>query len=162
MLKLPREVEADPRHDTVVRLLTHDLRPLWEKGTIKVPYISYTPVLEKALDEALYNRHLERGLEKIETLLRGEKKGLTELREKQGQEPANRASRLLIIPDECTERFYRNCDTILFNNSDRVLGLRVNVPYTTFAQQIFGQGALVKALLVSDRKATAHVLFSLV
>lgn len=162
MLKLPREVEADPRHDAIAKLLAQDMRQLWERGTIKVSHVPNSPALEQALDDAQRDRQLERGLEKIETLLRAEQKGITELREKQGQEPANRVSRLLIIPDECPERFYRSCESLLFKNSDRLLGLRVNVPYNVFAQHLFGEGALVKVLLISDRKASANVLFALV
>jgi hypothetical protein len=161
VLKLPREVETDPRNAAVVRALALDMRPLWEKGTFTVPHVSFQPALEKALAVANRDRHLERGFEKIETILKGEQKGLAELREKQGTPPANRVSRLLIIPDECPERFYRNCETILFNHSDRLLGLRVKVPFNVFAENIFGKEALVKVLLVTDRKAAANVLFAI-
>lgn len=160
-LKLPRDVEADPRREAVEKLLSQDMRPLWENGTIKVSYVKATPGLEKALNEAKRDGTLERGLEQIESKLRSEKKGLAVLQEKQNREPALRVSRLLLVPDECAERFYRNCEAILFNHSDRLLVLRVNVPYTAFAEKLYGEGALVKALLVSDKKAVARVLFAL-
>lgn len=161
-LKLPRQVEADPRRDAIEKLLAQDRRPLWDKGRILVPHLSFIPEFEKALGWALRSRQLERGLEHIEKSLSCEKKGLSALQEKQHTGPAHRISRLLIIPDGNNERFYRACEAILYKHSDRVQGLRINIPFERMGENLFGSDKLVKVLLVRERESVANVLFSLV
>jgi hypothetical protein len=161
-LKLPRDVEVDPRRETIEQLLQHDRRLLWEGGTIKVAHVPFTSSLIQALAGARRDECLERGFERMQRLLDAEKKGLLAVHEKKGTQLVARISRLLIIPDECGERFYRNCEELIFHHADRVLGLRVTVPYQKFGSDLFGSDALAKAVLVSDRKAAAAVLFSLV
>lgn len=160
-LKLPRKVENDPRHEPIEKLLKQNLRPLWEKITISVPHIQFLPPLEEVLTRALSYKQLERGLEHIDQILNSEKKGLDALRQKQKTAPANRVSRLLLIANDGTERFYRACETTLIRHSDRVLCLHLDVPSARLSRNLFGEAQLVKSLLVSDREAVAHVLFSL-
>lgn len=160
-IRLPKKIEADPRHDEIKKMLSEDLRPLWEKGTILVPHVPFFRELEKTLGYALRDKHLARGLENIGNLLNAERKGLAAVHERQGTTQVARVSRLLIIPDKCTERFYRTSEAILFNHSDRLLCLRVDVSYERLAQNLFGEDALVKALLVSDRDATSDALLAL-
>lgn len=161
-LKLPRQLEADPRREALEKLLAQDQRPLWERGRITVAHVAFSETLEKALKKALHDHQIERGLENIEKILNAQKKGLEALRERDGAAPANRISRLLVIPDDCPERFYRNCEAVLFNHGDRVLGLRVDVPFETLADKLFGTDALVKVLMVSERDSVVNVLASLV
>ena len=161
-LNLPRQIETNPRYKDIERALSQDLRPLWEKGKITVPYLPFSPSLIKALEWAQRDHHLKRGFESIETILNGEKKGLMALHEKQGTAPVSRVSRLLIIPDGCPERFYRSCEVLLYHHEDRLLGLRVGVSFEKLAETLFGEDALVKVLLVSDRDAVSDILLAVV
>lgn len=161
-LKLPRQVESDPRRQAIEDLLAKDRRALWDGGKTLVSHIDFTPALEQALERALNERQIERGLENIEKVLYAQKKGIDALRDRDGSAPASRVSRLLVIPDGSPERFYRNCESVLYNHADRVLGLRVNVPFERFGQKLFGKDALIKVLLVSERESVSNVLFSLV
>jgi hypothetical protein len=161
-LKLPRKVEADPRHAAVAEALARDLRPLWEKGQIAVPHLSLTPGLEKALLAARDFRQLERGLENIEKILDNEKKGLDALQAKQGTEPALRLSRLLIIADDGAERFNRACESLVHHHADRLLCLRLDVPSSRLSEKLFGADSQSKGILVSDREAVSNTLLALV
>ena len=160
-LRLPRQVEADPRCKDIEKLLAQSLQPLWADGTLAVPHLIFTPALEKALKFAFGTKQLERGLEHIDVILNAEQKGQSIIREKEHTAPAYRVSRLLIIPNECTERYYRTCEATLFHHAERVLGLRVDVSHEKFAQG-FLPDEHVKVLLVSERAAVANVLFALV
>lgn len=160
-LKLPRQVETDPRCHAIEALLARDLRPLWSKGTLAVPHMPFLAPFETALLAAQHSRQLERGLEHIDKLLSGEEHGLLALREKQGTPTANRISRVLVISDDGAERFYRSCEAILIRHADRVLGLRVTVPSAQFGQKLFGADSLVKVVLVSEKAAVTHVLLAL-
>lgn len=162
MPKLPRKVEADPRHEALEKLLTQNLKPLWEKSPVQVPTLPFHSTLEDSLLKVLGYHQLERGLENIEQILNNEENGLAAIRKKAGTAVANRVSRLVIIANDGTERFYRSCESILLRHSTRVLCLRVDVPCARLAQNLFGPEKVVKALLVSEKEAVSNVLFSLI
>ena len=160
--KLPRQIETDPRREKVEQALSRELTPIWEEGTLKIAHLEFSPALEAALVSARVRRHLERGLETIEKVLRNEENGLAALREKNETATSGRVSRLLIIADGGSQRFYRSCEILLSRHADRVLGLRVRVPDTLLSQKIYSKEGMAKALLVSDRDSVSEVLFSLV
>lgn len=160
-LKLPRRIETDPARPAIEAALSRDVRPLWERGTIKVAHVELSQALELALCAAADEGQLARGLENIERQLESEKRGLDALREKQGTAPANRVSRLLVMSDDGAERLYRACETILFHHPDRVLGLRVAASSTRLAEKLFGPDQFAKVLLVTEKDAVTAVLLSI-
>lgn len=160
-LKLPKAVEADPRHAQLVALFAESRAPIWEKGHLTFGRAHFTPALEMTLRQALNFRHLDLGLERIDQALDNEKKGLDALREKQGTPPANRVSRLLIVANDGSERFYRACEQTALKHADRLLLLVTDVPAEVLAAKLFGQGREIKALLVSERDSVSRVLLSL-
>jgi hypothetical protein len=161
MPRLPRFIESDPRREALEALLARDARPLWAKGTLPVAHVPYGAPLQRALGDALNQRQLERGLENIEAVLGREQKGLDVRRLRSGSGATDRTSRLLVIADDGSERFYRECEALLVRYADRVLGLRVDAPPGRLAG-LFGPDALIKVLLVSERASVVPVLLSLV
>ena len=162
VLKMPRIIESDPLCDSIEQLLAKNQRPLWRRGTLSVPHLPLSPSLVKALHNAKNIHQIERGLEGIEKILANESKGLDALRKKQGTPNANRISRLLIVSSDGSERFYRQCESILAQHSDRVLGIWIGASAENFTKDMFGAEKISKALLVSDRDSVADVLYSLV
>ena len=162
-LKLTRAVEADPRHEAIKTVLGKDRKPLWEKSTLLVPHIPLTPSLESCLKNLLNRKQVERGLEHIDQILHNEHKGLLALQQKQGTPPSHRVSRLVIVANDGSERFYRVCEKTLLKNKDRVLFLFVDEPSTRLTRSLMGEtDKILKVLLISDRDAVSTVLFSLV
>jgi hypothetical protein len=159
--KLPRKIEALPECDALKELLSQNQQPIWENGTIEVPFVHWSAGLEQTLAKALGFKQLERGLERIEQVLSYEKKGLLALQEKQGTPAANRVSRVLLIANDGAERFYRACESTLLHHQDRVLGLMLDIDSLELGRKLFGPEKFVKALLVSDKEAATHVLLSL-
>jgi hypothetical protein len=159
--RLPRKIEALPECEALKDLLSQHRRLLWENGTVEVPSVYWSAELEQALVRALGFKQLERGLERIEQVLGYEKKGLVALQEKQGAPSANRVSRVLLIANDGAERFYRACESALLHHQDRVLGLLLDINSTELGHKLYGPEKSVKALLVSDKEASVHVLLSL-
>lgn len=162
ILKLPRKVELDPRYAKLSHLLIQNCKPLWAKSTIQISQLAFSEKLETALLAVQGYKHLEPGLEQIDQRLGNEKKGLTALLQKQGTSSSLRISRLLIVANDGSERFYRACESTLIKNGDRLRLLRVDVPSERMVEKLFGRDRAVKALLVSDRDAVTQVLLSLV
>ncbi len=162
-LKLPRAVEADPRQKAIQDLLKKDRKPLWEKSTLTLSHVPLTPSFEMYLKTLIQKKQLETGLERIDKLLVSEQRGLVALQRKQGTPPSQRVSRLFIVSNDGSERFYRACEKILLQHRDRVLLLCVNESSDRLTQSLTSEkNKILKALLVSDRDAVTSVLFSLV
>jgi hypothetical protein len=139
-----------------------DLRPLWANSELNVSHIPLHADLEKTLIRTLGFKQIERGLEHITQVLNQEQKGLVALQKKQNREPSYRVSRLLLVANDGSERFYRDCEKIIHQQGDRVLLIRIDVPSTRLAQNLLGPDQVLKILLVSDKDAVSNVLFSLV
>ena len=162
MLKLPKDLLADPRSDAILRLITTDAAPLWEKGTAVVPTLPWTAALTHECKEALSGGLLVQGLEAIEKVLAGEQKGLDAVRDKNpSASPGVRVSRLLLLANDGSERFYRDCDVILARYGERILGCRFSISGEALGEALFGQGKLARAALIADRKAVTKVLLAL-
>src|SRR4051794_27672151 len=108
MLKLPKDVAADPRHDAVASLLSTNARPLWEGGRSQAVTLPLTEALADELRAALAAGYACQGLEACADKLAAEQKGLDALHRKAPESPQNaRASRILFVADDGSTRFYR-------------------------------------------------------
>ncbi|OFZ22869.1 MAG: hypothetical protein A2X94_17595 [Bdellovibrionales bacterium GWB1_55_8] len=158
-VKLPKDVVSDPRHDAVIDALSRKTTRLWTNGGNEVTDLMMSPGLRTELQRALDLRHASQGLEQIAQQLMREQKGLDALGEKGPQSP--RISRLLFVANDGSERFYRECDSLLTRYRQRLLGFRIDMPGEELGTQLFGGPKLVRAILVFDKKAAAQVLLSL-
>ena len=156
--RLPRIVEADARHDAVRRLLLETSSPLWPDAATEVPSIAPTEALHAALAAARAAGRVERGLETIAASLAGEARGLRAA----GLADADRASRLLLVSDDGSDRFYRQIGQVLREHGHRVLALRLRCDAATLGAMVFGAGTTAKAACVSHKEAVAAVLLALV
>lgn len=163
LLKLPKDVVADPRHDAVLSVLTTNTSVLWEKGTNPVATVPMSPRLATALRRAFELDHAFQGLEQITKELAFEQKGLDAVIEKTADRPQNpRISRVLFMANDGSERFFRDCDTLLFKYGQRLLGCKIDLSGDELGAAIFNAPKLVRAVLIVDKKAAAQALLALV
>ncbi len=163
MLKLPKDVAADPRHDAVASLLATSARPLWEGGKNQAATLPMTDALAAELRAAVAAGHACQGLEACAEKLAAEQKGLDALQKKAPESPQNaRASRILFLADDGSTRFYRDCDALLARYAQRLLACRLQVPGEALGSALFGSPRMVRAVLVVDKKAAAKALLALV
>ncbi|HEY5960319.1 MAG TPA: hypothetical protein VIV60_27385 [Polyangiaceae bacterium] len=162
-LKLPKDVAADDRHDAVWKLLTTNTLPLWEGSELLVPTLPLNQALAAECRRAVHIGFAIPGLEAIEEVLAGEQKGLELLFKKAPDVPHNpRASRLLLMSNDGSNRFYRDCEALLVKYDQRLIGCRLDVTGEGFGSAVLGSQKLARALLFVDKKAVARVLLTLV
>ena len=162
MLKLPRKVEEDSRFPAITDLLAQTRKPLWEKSAIPVSELPWTPAVERVLSIAVRARKVEIGLETVERVLGIQKRGLDAVHAKQASVPANRVSRVLLVSNDGSERFYRACESLLGKHGERLLLLRFGIPAGRMGEKIIGPGKEIKVVLLADREHVENLLFSLV
>jgi hypothetical protein len=156
--RLPRVVEADLRHDALRALLLETTTPLWPGASIGVPRVAPSEALRAALAAAGAGGRVARGLEAIAASLAGEARGLRAA----GLGDAGRASRLLLVSDDGSARFYRQVGGLLRRHGARLLVLRLRCDARALGAMLFGPGAAAKAACVSRKAAVAAVLLALV
>ena len=160
-LRLPKLVEADPRGQELLRGLMAHSRPLWPVGKIRVPTVAFNPALAEALRIAHRAGQLVRSLEGAERKLAAEGRGLDLVDQKSGISRGDRVSRLLVLADNGTERFYRLVEKLLRQHGPRVLALRLDVQAETLGQMLFGPGHRVLLLLLDHKQAVSAMLLAL-
>ncbi len=162
MLKLPKDVVADPRHDALLTLLTTHAGLLWEGGRNQVATLPMTEALAAELRAALSAGHACQGLELITTTLANEQKGLDALSKKAPDSPQNaRASRFLFLANDGSVRFYRDCDALLSQYQQRVLACRLEIPGEALGNALLGSPRMVRSVLVFDKRLGAKALLAL-
>lgn len=162
MLKLPKDLTDHPLHDAIQKALAARTSPLWERGTHAVATLSLNPKLRQELSRALELGFATQGLEQIGAELSREQKGLDALREKTPQSPqSSRISRILLVANDGSERFYRECESLLNHYSQRLLVCRLDIAGEDLGLALTQRPKLLRALLVTDRKAAARVLLAL-
>jgi len=161
-LRLPKLVEADPRAPELLRILPAHARLLWPEGKIHVPMFAFSPALAEALGAAHRAGQLVRSLEGAERRLAAEDRGLSLVDQQSGVLRGERVSRLLVLADDGTERFYRQVEKLLRQQGPRVLALRLDVKAETLGQMLFGPGRRALLLLLDHKEAVSAVLLALV
>jgi hypothetical protein len=125
--------------------------------------LSITQELEKSLSFARRCGHLKGGLEKIEMLLDNESKGIVMAHPgKKSQNTEKKLSRLLLLSNDGSDRFYRQAETILEKNNQRLAV--VVLDSTSFDLGIFfgassktqSKPKAVKALLIDKKDFVQH------
>lgn len=162
MLKLPKDLVADPRHDAVSELLTKHAGLLWESGRNQVATLPMTDALARELRGALSAEYACQGLELITDKLASEQKGLDAAAKKAPESPQNaRASRILFLANDGSTRFYRDCDALLSRYPQRLLACRLEIPGEELGAQLTGSAKLIRSVLVFDKKVAARALLAL-
>ena len=162
MLKLPKDVAADSRHGAICKLLTTNTTPVWDGAELQVPTLPLNQALAAECRRAVTTGLATPGLEAIEEVLASEQKGLDALLEKAPKVPQNpRVSRLLLMSNDGSKRFYRDCESLLVKYDQRLIGCRLDVTGDAFGSVVFGYPKLMRALLFVDKKAVARALLTL-
>lgn len=157
-MRLPRLVEADPRGPEVLRSLSAHPRPLWSAG-VDVPTLELSSELAEALASAERSGRVIRGLEGAEGALAAEERGL---RAAQGAgRPDVRISRLLLLADDGSERFYRHVETLLRRHGPRVLAIRLDADAHALGERLFGPGRLARLLMIVHKEAVSTILLAM-
>lgn len=160
-LKLPKAIEADPRLDAIRAGLRQQARPLWSGGALLVPAAPWTRALGSALEAAHRAGGLARGLEQIEKTLEREAHGLALVDERSGAQRGSRVSRLLLVSNDGTERFYRQVERLLTDQGSRLLAIRIDADSSRFAAVLPEGAGVVRALMLEHKERVASALLAL-
>ena len=153
MLKLPKAFATHPRADAVFQRFSRNERPLRDGSRVQVSWLPLDETLASALKAVYGTGHLTQGLELIAETLDREAKGLAMARAKTGQSASGRLSRLVLLADDGSERFYHDAESLLDRHGERVWGCRLTADAAALGAAFTPKGNPAKALLIADRQA---------
>ena len=159
--RLPREVEADPRHEAIRRVLATSPRRLWAGGTLEVPFVPLTDALQRVLRDPATSPMLQRGLEAATATLTAEQRGLAALPPTVASRQGRRVSRVLLVSNDGAERFYRQVERLVVTHAPRVLACVLACDSPTLGALLPGATGVVKLVLTGHKAAAAAVLRAL-
>lgn len=171
MQKQQKSLEVDKTFDrtqlqTVLKNLNQNPVPLWSRGEKQIPLVEINDNMLKALAFARRCGSLRVGLEQIQTLLQAEETGLVLMNKKsspfdlKSNEDAC-ISRVVLLSNDGSERFYRQCESMLNLYSHRLLGIKLNASSAVLGKVFYGrENKSVKALYVNRKDSVLRVLSS--
>ena len=155
---LPRKLQSSENEEAIRTALSSHTEKLREEGNLVVPLLSVNSALAGALQTAERRGHLRIGLEAAEGKLSRERQGLLKMQQEQGLVVGKRISRLILVADDGTDRFYRSVEWLAKDHQSRLLVCRLNVPGMEIGRILFGEERNIKLLLI-DHKDTVSLIF---
>ncbi len=156
-MKLPKQLKIDNIEEQVLEALQKNSIPLYENAEMQIPLLKLTPELRqqifyaKSLDELIF------GYETIAKTLASELKGLQNVNNQ-----SDRISRLLIISNDGSKRFYREFEFLLNRHGERILLCRLDVD-SELMGYILGLGQKqVKAIMINRKNSVVNILKSII
>ena len=164
-LRLPRDVESDPRHEDVRRALTARTKKLWPAGVFDAAVVPLTEALRKVLRSPATAALLQRGLEAATATLAAEQRGLAALPPEVTDRQGHRVSRVLLVTNDGAERFYRQVERLAVMHAPRVLVCVLDCDSPALGELLYGFGGesdgVVKLVLTGHKTAAASILRAL-
>ncbi len=157
MLNLPKNLKDHPRLEEIAQRFTDAMDPLWPGGKILVARWAFDSSMRDALRLPFEKSHMVQGLELISDHLAREQKGLKAALAKHAKPPSPRMSRLLIVAQDGSERFYRDAESLIAKHADRLSACIVAVDSLELGRHIGAKGP-VKALMINDKNTLGFFL----
>lgn len=159
-LRLPRGID-DPDAAALAGELVARAQPLWAGALLGATRVETSAALESALKSAYSAGRIVRGMEAAERALALEQRGLEQVDRATGVPRGGRVSRLLVLADDGSERFYRDVESLLRRHAPRVLALRLDVGEAGLGRLLFGPDEVARLVLVEHRESVSAVLLAL-
>lgn len=101
------------------------------------------------------------GFSAIERTLLFESKGLKKVDNLTGLKRGNKISRLLLLSNDCAERFYIKVHKLVEQHSERLMVFMLDISSEDLAKLCKREGAILKSVLINHKETVAKILMSL-
>ena len=155
-MELPKQLAKEQVESDVREALERESIELCADSEISIPLLALTPELRKQIFYAKSLGEVTIGYESIEKHLLHELRGLQKV-----DNQAGRVSRLLIVTNDGSPRFYRELEFLHKKQGGRVLICRLDVDSAIMGGILALKKTLVKAVLLNRKTSVVNVLRSL-
>lgn len=161
-LKLPKKLEGSEEGRKLLMVLSRHISPVKPGFKILLPSFPLSESIIKALYAARRTGRLSRGIEDAEKKLAAERAGIAFADMKTGADRTERLSRVAVVANDGSERFYRQTKKIIEFNKPRVMAVHLDITSFELGERLFGPGKRVLFLLLNHKDAVTGFLMSLI
>lgn len=155
-MKLPRQLEKENVAPDIREVLEKERIELCSDSNIYIPVLKLNPDLSEQIYRAKFLGELIIGYSDVEKALKNELHGLQNVNNQ-----SDRVSRLLIVTNDGSSRFYRQLEFLHKNQGGRVLICRLDVDSLLMGNILKLKDKQVKAVLLNRKESVVNVLKSL-
>jgi hypothetical protein len=155
-MKLPKQLETENLEAGVRAALEHESIELCAGSSISIPVLHLNPELRKQLFSAKSLGEVVIGYRAVEKALENELRGLQNVNNQ-----SERVSRLLIVTNDGSPRFYRQLEFLHKNQGERVLICRLDIDSLLMGDILGLKDKQVKAILLNRKESVVNVLKNL-
>jgi hypothetical protein len=157
-IRFPRQLEADNNAESIRQALMARTVKLWPGGHLDISMIMMSDPLKKALQKARLKGQIRCGFEAIFDKLENERKGIANVRERQGAPYGDRVSRLLLFSNDGAERLYRHIEHLLQAHAPRLIGCLLDIDSSTLGNLITGKDRKIKLVMAEHKEVVSEIL----
>jgi hypothetical protein len=161
-IRFPRQLEADNIAEIIRQALMARTVKLWPGGHLDVSMIMMSDPLKKALQKARLKGQIRCGFEAIFDKLESERKGIANVRERQGVPYGDRVSRLLLFSNDGAERLYRHIEHLLQAHAPRLIGCLLNIDGSSLGNLITGKDRKIKLVMAEHKEVVSDILRAII
>jgi len=154
----PRPLIADGSAPDLAAWWVRSRHQAASRGLPQIPRHRLDRSIQEGLFHARRARRLTRGLEGAETLLAAEESGLKRVARSRNDSERVRVSRLLIVSEDGSERFYRQVERLRARFANRLEILLLECDDEALGAAAFGPGRRSRALLIQHKDAVVRFL----
>lgn len=155
-MKLPKQLVKEEIEDKVIVALGKNSIALYEGSDMQIPLLKLTPELRQQIFYAKSLDEMILGYETIVKELANELKGLLNVNNQ-----SDRVSRLVIVTNDGSTRFYREFEFLLKKHGGRVLICRLDIDSAVMGYLLGLGEKQVKAIMLNRKNSVANILKSL-
>ena len=155
-MKLPKQLEKEGVASDVRAALEEERIELYGASAIHIPVLKLTPKLRTNIFHAKSLGELVIGYAAIAKALANELRGLQKI-----DSLSDRVSRLLLVTNDGSPRFYREFAFLQKRQGPRILICRLDVDSVLMGNILGFKDQVVKAVLLNKKKSVINVLKSL-
>ncbi|MGD9158419.1 MAG: hypothetical protein PVG39_08445 [Desulfobacteraceae bacterium] len=159
---LPKKLEETEEGANILAVLKSRMKPIKPGHGYMIPSFPVSQSIINALYSARRTGRLIRGIEDAEKKLAAERTGIENAEIKSGSGRKGRISRLAIIANDGSDRFYRQTKKLVEQNRPRVLAIHLDVTSFELGERLFGPGKRSVFLLINHKDAVIKLLTSLI
>ena len=155
-MKLPKQLEKEGVESDVRAALKEERIELYKASNIYIPVLKLSPILRTNIFYAKSLGELVIGYAAIAKALANELRGLQKI-----DSLSDRVSRLLMVTNDGSPRFYREFAFLQKRQGARILICRLDVDSVLMGDILGLKDQVVKAVLLNKKKSVVNVLKSL-
>ncbi len=155
-MKLPKAIVKEGVEAEVIDALEKESFQICIDPDISIPSLELNPELRKYLFYAKSMGEMVVSYESIEKELAAERKGLQNV----GNQ-SDRISRLLIVTNDGSPRFYKELKFLQHKQGQRVLICRLDIDSLKMGEILNKPGVPIKAILINRKSSVVNVLKAL-